>query len=72
MQFQPRLADVTRKLLKNRPRTLTLDAVVKVTGLNKAWISDFLTNPDRDHGVNKVEALYFFLTGEHVLNDDDK
>lgn len=71
MTFQPRLADETRRLLKNRPRTTTIDAIVNATQLNKAWISDFLAYPQRDHGVNKVETLYFFLTGAALLNDNN-
>lgn len=72
MIYIPRLAEVTRNLLKNRPRTTTLDVVAATTGLNKAWLNDFIKYPERDHGVNKVETLYHFLSGEKLLNDDDK
>lgn len=72
MQFKPQLAKTTRSLLENRPRSMTIDHIVEGTGLTKAWITDFLGNPDRDHGVNKVETLHFFLSGGTIGNDDNK
>lgn len=72
MTFTPRIASRTRELLLNRPRTMTLDDIVAKTGLTKGWLNDFSTQSMRDHGVNKVETLYFFLTGEGLCNDDSK
>lgn len=72
MTFTPKLAECTRSLLNNRPRGQTIDVVAAGTGLSKAWITDFLTYPQRDHGVNKVETLYCFLSGGALLHDDDK
>lgn len=72
MTFKPRLADATRKLIKNRPRTVTIDNISDATRLTRAWITDFVNFPHRDHGVDKVETLYFYLTGENVVNDDNQ
>jgi len=71
MTFIPKLAIATRKKLLDRPRSLTLDMIAEKTGLNKHWLNDFSTKTDRDHGVDKVEALYYFLTGESVIDDDE-
>lgn len=72
MTFEPQLAKTTRQLLRDRPRSLTLDAIATATGLSKAWITDFAANPDRDHGVNKVETLCFYLSKGASHNDSGK
>lgn len=71
MTFQPQIAKRTREHLRNRPRTLTVEKIAEDTGLTVAWINDFSSSPERDHGVSKVETLYFYLKGEKLLNDDD-
>lgn len=72
MTFKPKIADATRELLKNRPRSMSVETIVENTSLTTSWIVDFARYPQRDHGVNKVEELHFFLTGENLINDDSK
>jgi len=70
MIFQPQVAKRTRELLAKRPRSVTILTIAEATGLTAAWINDFAAYPDRDHGINKVETLYVYLSGENLLNDD--
>lgn len=61
-----RLAERTRELLEQRPRTITYPKIYLDTGITEAWLSDFVGNVDRDYGVNKVELLHNYLTGAQL------
>lgn len=61
-----RLVEVTRELLQKRPRSTTYTMIEAATGLSTAWLTDFISDRDRDFGVNKVEHLYTYLTGEKL------
>lgn len=39
------------------------DVIAQDTGLSERWIYDVAGEKMKDPGVNKVEALYIYLTG---------
>ena len=51
----------TLQLVKNRPRTLTLEQIKTDTGLSLAWLKAFSQGLTPDPGVNKVELLFIYL-----------
>lgn len=57
-----RLHAVTHELLRQRPRTLTLDKIAEDTGLTIYWLMHYSGNANCDPGVSKVETLYEYLT----------
>lgn len=54
----------TRSLLESDPRSL-LD-LHKESGLSYYWLRKFKSNVLEDPSVNKVQALYEFLTGNDL------
>lgn len=55
------LHDETRRLLRERPKTLSLRQIAEDTGLGVEWIKKVLYEEDMDPGVNKVQTLYEYL-----------
>lgn len=64
------LLEVTRKLLKNRPRTLTHQQINHDTRLSISWLNSFAHGREIDPGVRKVETLYCYLTGGKLHTSD--
>jgi hypothetical protein len=55
------LIDVTRELLRNRPRNLLYDDIAKDTGLHPGWINSFAKRAPADAHSRKVQILYEYL-----------
>ena len=61
------LYECTLKLLRMRPRTVTLDAISNDTGLSSSWLSSLLgKSPPTDPSVKKIERLYTYLSGKDL------
>lgn len=56
----------TQELLKNRPRTLTLEQVAVDTGLSIEWLGPFGREKIDDPSVRKVVTLYEYLSGRKL------
>lgn len=50
----------TKRLLKQRPKNITLALIAEETGLKDDWLQSLLYK-DIDAGVKKVETLYNYL-----------
>lgn len=57
-----RLNDVTRKMLRERPRYMTLKRIEAETGLPVNWLSAFQGSAIRDPSCARIETLYEYLT----------
>lgn len=58
----------TRKLLINRPRTLTFNKINVDTGLTISWLNNFCSSKDdAEYGVNKIQTLYEYLSDKPLL-----
>lgn len=57
-----RLLDRTVDLLRNRPRTLTLQMVSADTGLHTRWLHILLNREGLSPSVDAVVVLYEYLT----------
>ena len=56
------LLDTTLNMLKERPRSLTLDKIAEDTGLPHRWLSHFASmDINSDPRVCRVETLYSYL-----------
>lgn len=68
----PSLYAHTRALLRDRPRTLTLRQVADATGVTVDWLAMILrdNNLERDPSANRVQAVYEFLAGKPLINDN--
>lgn len=62
-----KLATRAREALTARPRVLTYDVIAEEIGVSARWVEQFANGGIKDPSVNKVEALYEFLTG-NTLN----
>jgi len=54
--------DQTRKLLIERPRTLTYEQIEKDTGLGVRWLQTFANGSTPNPGIVFVETLHTYLT----------
>lgn len=63
--MQNLLAETVR-LLRARP-TADHEAIADKTGLSKSWVEHLRKGRYKDPGVNKVQRLYEYLTGEKLL-----
>lgn len=61
----PQLYAVTRQLLTNRVRTLTLERIAKDTGLKEAWLSRVIADKSKNPNADSVEILYRYLSGKN-------
>lgn len=58
-----KLLQKTKRMLKHRDRTITLDHIVENTSLKRPWLDTMLYKDDQmDYSVRKVEELYTFLS----------
>ena len=69
-KFRPRIYDHVLKILQNRRKPMTLDKIADDTGLSKSWLSKVASGNCPDPSVNKMELLYFYLTGNVIELDD--
>lgn len=56
----------TLELIKNCPRTLSYQSIADNTGLTKHWIEKFAQGKIKNPGVQNVQKLYEFLTGQKL------
>lgn len=63
----PSLLEETLKLLSNRSSVLTLPAISAETKIPLAWLKLFAANGIKDPSVNRVQALYEYLTGRKLV-----
>lgn len=52
----------TIRLLRKRPKTLTIRKIAEDTSLGEEWIKSVLHEKTDDPGVNKIERLHEYLT----------
>jgi hypothetical protein len=67
LKIQTNLSTVTRKLLRNRPRTLTITKITEDTGLNRRFVDQFSTGVAKMPDVDKIEALYVYLSKKPLI-----
>lgn len=58
----------TLRLLKNRPKDLTLPDIEKATQIPFYWLRKFTSGEIKDPSVNRVQRLYEYLSGNKLLN----
>lgn len=56
----------TRKLLNDRPRSVTFAKIQKETGLTESWLKMVASGSIKDPSVNLVEKLYVYLSGKQM------
>lgn len=64
---QSKLYARTLELLKQRPRTLTIQKIAEDTNLPLGWLYSIICHPDLQPAVNRVECLYEYLSGQKIL-----
>lgn len=64
--YSSRLANCTLELLRNRPRTLTLDKIASDTELTVSWLRDFGAARKEHASVTRVERLYSYLANKKL------
>lgn len=64
------LLTATRKMLRERPKSLTLDKIISDTGLKRTWLNTMLSeNESVEPSVIKVQKLFEYLSGEKLLKN---
>jgi hypothetical protein len=53
--------EITRDLLKNRPKWMSHAKIYEETGLTEAWLTSFASKRVNDPGASKVQKLYDYL-----------
>lgn len=56
----------TKKMLNERPRSVTFARIEKETGLKQSWLKMVANGTIKDPSVNLIETLYFYLSGEKM------
>ena len=51
----------TRKLLKKRQETMSLEDIAQATGVRLRWLYYFKEDAMKDYYVHKVQAVYDYL-----------
>lgn len=65
----PSLYEVTRELLINRHRKITLQKIeADLPGHSIKWLSELSNGRMKDPSVNKIQALYEYLSGKPLLD----
>lgn len=59
------LVEITRNLLKNRPRWMSYTRIEKDTGLKAAWLNSFANYP-HEPSATKLIKLYEYLSGNKI------
>jgi hypothetical protein len=54
----------TRRLLKERPKNITLALIAEETELTSDWLESLLYKDKIDPGVKRIELLYNYLSGK--------
>lgn len=63
------LTKMTRQLLKDRPRSLSLHQIAADTGVSVHWLSKFISSADNcDAAATRVQSVYERLTGKPLLD----
>ena len=65
----PSLADVTRKLLYDRPRHLSYAMISEATGITVMFIHAFTNGLAKKPDCDKVQLLYEYMTGRQLKLD---
>jgi len=65
--FKTSLRDETRRLVKERPRSLSLRTIAADTGLNIRWLEQFRDGGSPNPGVCFVQTLYEYLTQRQLI-----
>jgi hypothetical protein len=60
------LLDLTIELLKNRPKSTTLQKIQTDTGLPEGWLVSVLCNPELSPSVDRIVLLYEYLSGNKL------
>ena len=66
MNTQSPLVTITRDLLDNRPRKMTLDKVAAATGVSVSYLILLMKDGQQDFGAHRVTRIYEFLTGKQL------
>lgn len=54
----------TLRLLRERPKNITLALITEETGLPKPWLDSILYRENPDPSINRIELLYNYLNGK--------
>jgi hypothetical protein len=54
----------TLRLLRERPKNITLALITEETGLPKPWLDSILYRENPDPSITRIELLYNYLKGE--------
>jgi hypothetical protein len=58
----------TRRMLKERPRSLEYTHIADATRLKYRWIVSFAANDKEDYGVRKIHRLHEYLISLYVAH----
>lgn len=61
------LASHTVSLLRNRPRSVTLEQVAEGAQVKKSWLSALLAGDFDDPSANRIQRLYEYLAEKPLL-----
>lgn len=57
----------TKKLLKERPRTIRYVDIESETGIPKGWLKSLARGATKDPSCARIETLYKFLSGKDLV-----
>lgn len=61
----------TLALLRDRPRSTTLDQVAAGAGVTKSWLQAWICGQISTPSADKVQAIYEFLTKKPLLPNEE-
>ena len=63
------LMSETRRLLRIRPRDMTLQEISEATGLTYSWLANLSASPERctEYTGWRLQKLYEFLSGKPLI-----
>lgn len=60
------LKERTWALYRERPRRITVEMIIRDTGISRGWLADFSNQRQIHVSVDKVQTLYEYLTGKKL------
>jgi len=66
------MLEKTRKMLRERPRTITLEIIKEEIDISLPWLSAFANNKMPNPSYNRIKALHDFLKGQNDTEITDR
>lgn len=65
--MESKLVAETLKLLRSRPREVTLRDIAHTTGIPESWLKMFSSGRIEEPAASRIETLYEHLSGKKIL-----